>query len=121
LSTPITAEPYFEMDVVKENIDESGLTTNETKLQNWGDEADREIDTALFYLFAPASFPLTEAIMITEGFTSTDFDKIKQLANERLEAKFWLKTNADDTMMKQSNINLEAFVDRLTQIPATVE
>ena len=83
MSTPIGAEPYFDMDVVKENIEESGLTSNEAKLQNWGDESDREIDTALFYLFAPASFPLSEALMITEGFTANDFKKIKQLSNER--------------------------------------
>ncbi len=119
MSIPIDSEPYFDIDVVIENIDEVGNAKIKSQLQNWGDEVDREIDTKLFYLFS--TFPLTSSIVITDGFTESDFRKIKQLANERLEAKYWLKTNSDKTLMDQSNENLENFKESLTQIPAETE
>ncbi len=119
MSLPIETEPYFDLDVVKENIEESGNTTNEAKLQNWGDECDREIDTKLFYLFT--TFPLTEAGVIADEFDATDFYKVKQLSNERLEAKFWSKTNSDQTLLAESDKHIEEFREKLTQIPATTE
>ncbi len=119
MSIDIDTETYFDIEVVKENIDEVGNNTNLSKLQNWGDESDREIDTKLFYLFT--TFPLTEAGVIVDGFTTTDFNKIKQLSNERLEAKFWSKTNSDNTLLTESDKHIQEFLDKLTQIPATTE
>ena len=119
MSIPIGTAPYFDMEVVKENIGEVGIATNETRIQNWGDESDRYLDTELFYLFT--TFPLTEAIVIADGFDATDYNKIKQLSNERTEAKFWQKTNSDDTLLKASDESIKMFVKKLTQIPATVE
>ncbi len=119
MSLDPNSEPYFEIDVIKENIEETGNSTNESKLENWGNESDREIDTELFYLFAPEDFPLSEAKMIAAGFTALDFDKIRKLSNERTEAKFWFKTNGDKTMLETSDEHLKTFVEKLTQIPAT--
>lgn len=119
MSTPIDSEPYFEIEVVKENINEVGNTTMESQLQNWGDESDREIDTRLMYLFT--TFPLTEALVIADGWTANIWHQIRQLANERLEAKVWQKTNSDDTLLKQSDKNIAVFVKSLTQIPSETQ
>ena len=121
MSTDINAEPYFEMDVVKENLEEQGLAAEENKIQNYGDESDREIDTELWYVFDKADFPLTAAKMAAADFTDNDFDKIKKLSNERTVAKYWFYTNSDDSLLKTSDEHVKTFVERLTTIPATVE
>ncbi len=116
---PTDSEPYYEMEVIKENIGEVGITVNETKIQNWGDESDREIDTELIYLFT--TFPLTEALVVADEHDANVWRQIRQLSNERTEGKFWQKTNSDDTLLKKSDENIKLFVEKLTQIPATVE
>ena len=121
MSVDINAEPYFEMDQVKENLDEQGLTAEENKIQNWGDESDREIDTKLWYIFDASDFPLTAAKMAADGFVDNDFDKLKKLSNERTVAKYWFYTNSDKTLLETSDEHIEAFIKKLTDIPATVE
>lgn len=121
MSVDINAEPYFELGQVKENLDEQGLATEENKIQNFGDESDREIDTELWYLFDASDFPLTATKMVAAGFTDNDFDKIKKLSNERTSAKYWNFTNSDDTLLKKSDEHIKTFIEKLIQIPATVE
>ena len=118
-AVPVDSEPYYDIDVIKENIEETGTTLNEAKLQNWGDESDREIDTELIYIFP--TFPLTEALVQAEGLDAIVFKNIKQLSNERTEAKFWFKTNSDKSLLDQSDKNIEKFRLRLTEVPATTE
>lgn len=119
MSLETDAVQYFDIDVVKENIEEVGVVTNESKIQNWGDESDRDIDRVLFYLFT--DFPLDEAKVIANGFDAIVWQQIKALSNERTEAKFWSKTNSDNTLLKESDAHIKEFVEKLTQIPATVE
>ena len=118
-TTDINDTPYFEMDVIKENLEQAGVPINESKIQNWGDESDREIDQEFIYLFN--TFPMTEQSLVNEGFKTNDFKKIKQLSNARTEAKYWFKTNSDRTLLDESDKQLEKFKKDLTQIPATTE
>lgn len=118
-TVPEDSAPYYDISSVKENIGEVGDTETDQQLQNWGDEADREIDSKLMWLFP--TFPLTEDIITAAGFQANVFQQIKGLANERLEAKFWLKTNSDKVPMEKSDENLDAFYKQLTEIPFTTE
>lgn len=116
------AVTYFQMDEVKENIQESDETPNEARLQNWGDASDREIDQALRYLLGPEFvFPMDEAKMIAAGFTSEDFNTIKKISNALTEGRFWLNTNSEKAVLEDARTQLESFVEHLTEIPATTE
>ena len=121
MSIDINAETYYELDFVKECLDEQGIVVEENRIQNWGDEADREIDTLLWYLFDAADFPLTEAKMIAAGFTANDFQKLQKLSNQCTIAKYWFYTNGETALKDAADHSMEEFRDKLTQIPATTE
>jgi Tfp pilus assembly protein PilW len=118
-----TVETYYQMEEIKENLEEEDETPNEAKLQNWGMQVDRYLDQKLMWLFDNdlTVFPLTSSTWVNNGFTSNEMTKLQELATAGLEAKFWEKTNADYEGWKNWKAEVDEWIKTLTQIPATTE
>ena len=118
-----SVDTYYQMDEVKENLDEDGETPNENRLQNWGNQIDRWLDGELKWLFDNdlTKFPLDQQDWIDNGFTANEFKQLQNLATEGLELKFWKETNAQDQPFKEWEKKVKLWIKNLIQIPATSE
>jgi len=116
-------EPYFQMDEVKENLDEEDQTPNEDRIQNWGNQVDRYMDNLLLPVFEQdfSKFPLTEQAWIDNDFNKNEMTKLKLLATEGTEAYFWAETNGQDKKKADWQVKATEWRDLLIQIPATTE
>lgn len=114
-------DTYYQMDEVKENLDETDQTPNEPRLQNWGNQIDRYLDSRLKWLFDNnlTTFPLDEADWISIGFTSNEMNQLQSLATAGLEQKFWKETNGDPEGYKTWEKQVTQWLKTLIQIPAT--
>ena len=114
-------DTYYQMDEVKENLDETDQTPNEPRLQNWGNQIDRYLDGRLKWLFDNdlTTFPLDEADWISIGFTSNEMNQLKMLATAGLEQKFWKETNGDPEGYQTWEKQVTQWIKTLIQIPAT--
>lgn len=115
--------PYYQMDEVKENLDESDQTPNENRLQNWGNQIDRWLDGQLKWLFDNnlTKFPLDEQDWIDNGFTVNEMKQLQNLSTDGLEQKFWKETNGQEQGYKDWEKKAKNWINQLIQIPATTE
>lgn len=116
-------ETYYQLDEVKENLDEEDQTPNENRLQNWGNQIDRYLDSQLKWLFENklTVFPLDEQDWIDIKFTSNEMNQLKNLATEGTELKFWKETNGQIQDYKDWEKKVAKWINQLIQIPATTE
>lgn len=113
--------PYYQIDEVKENLEEEDQTPNEDRLQNWGIWVDNKINDKIRYIFPTIAFNpnLVEQDFIDADFTASDFKSLQTLATAGVEAKFWKETNDNDKALEGWKEELEQWVKDLTQVPAT--
>ncbi len=118
-----TSAPYYQIDELKENLDEEDLTPNEDRLQNWGMWIDNKINDKLRYIFPATDFTpnLIEQNFLDNGLTSTDYKSLLTLATAGVEAKFWKETNGDVQGLDKWFEELDRWIQDLIQIPATTE
>lgn len=118
-----TVETYYQMEELKENLDEEDVTANENQLQNWGNQIDRYLDQELMWLFNNdlTVFPLSSTVWINNGFTDNEMTKLQELATAGLEAKFWKETNGQEQGFKDWKEDVKRWISKLTEIPATTE
>jgi len=119
----VQAEPYYQMDEVKENIDEEDNTPNENRLQNWGNQIDRDLDGQLMWFFDNdlTVFPLTEQAWIDAGFPAQKMKELQQLSTDGLEQKFWKETNGQIDGWKDWQTRKNRWIKNIVAIPATTE
>ena len=113
--------PYYQIDEVKENLEEEDRAPNEDRLQNWGLWVDNKINDKIRYIFPDTAFVknLKESDFTDAGFTKQDFRSMQLLATAGVEAKFWKETNDNDKALESWKEELEQWVKDLTQVPAT--
>lgn len=121
MSTPV--DTYYQMDEVKENLDELEETPNENRLQNWGNQIDRYLDGKLKWLFENklTVFPLVAQDWIDIGFTAEEMKQLQNLATNGLEQKFWKETNGQEQGFKDWKKEVNEWINSLIQIPATTD
>lgn len=118
-----TIDTYYQIDEVKENLDETDETPNENRLQNWGNQIDRYLDSKLKWLFNNdlTVFPLTVADWEAIDFGKSEMDQLQDLSTKGLEQKFWKETNGDAQGYSDWEKEVKVWIKEITAIPATSE
>lgn len=116
-------DTYYQMDEVKENLDETDETPNENRLQNWGFQIDRYLDGKLKWLFNNdlTVFPLTVVSWEAIDFGKPEMDQLQDFATTGLEQKFWKETGGDAQGYNDWKKEVNEWIKIITQIPATSE
>ena len=114
------ASPLYEIDKIKQVLDEENITANQSKIVEFGEKAQSDCNNELFYVFDTADFPLTETKFTAAGLPSETFNSLRKIANDLTIGYFWQDTNADNTVLDAAQKRLVDYRERLFhQPPAT--
>jgi len=109
--------PMYEIDRIKQVLDEEGITTNQSKITEFGDQAVGDFNREMMYVFADTDFPLSQQTFIDADFPAEMFVSAKKIINRIVVGYFWQDTNSDNTVLDKALEELEKFRERLFHQP----
>ena len=116
----MATSPLYELDNIKQVLDEVGIAANENKITEFARRAQGEAHTALTYIFEPADFPLDQVDFTAAGFTSDQYKALRKIVNAICIGHFWVDTNDTTKSLEEARKELEEYRERLFhQPPAT--
>lgn len=110
-------DTLYDLEAIKDFLDEDGITVNEAKLGEHGKESENEVNDALRYF--GYTFPLYTALQLGQ-IIQTDYDIAKGICNQLTRGRFWSEGSGDDSIIEQARALLEKFRVRLASQPPSL-
>lgn len=115
-----SVSPLYELDNIKQVLDEVGIEANEDKITEFARRAQGEVNVLLTYIFEDTDFPLQESDFTAAGFTADQFKALRKIINAICIGHFWVDTNDTTKSLEEARKELTEFREMLFhQPPAT--
>ena len=99
-------DTYYDPQIVKNTLDEDGITANDSKISDYGSFASRALEKEFIYILGD-----------TIPFPNPP-DWFKTFANSLTRAKFWWEENNNKELWKGTMEEIKDFRKRLYEEPA---
>lgn len=112
-SSNIQVDTLYDMEAIKDVLDEDGITANESKIGDYGKESENEVNNAMRYF--GFVFPLNSTDM-----GQTDYDIARGICNKLVRGLFWKEGSGADDILLDARAELEKFRIRLASQPPSL-
>lgn len=113
MSSNVEVDTLYDLEALKDTLDEDNITTNEAKLAEFGKEEENTVNNAMRYF--GFVFPLNPTDM-----GQTDYDIARGICNRLIRGRFWMEGSGDNDLYEKAKADLENFRIRLASQPPSL-